>query len=76
MEDCKVNETPYPDNGISEEMRKQLFAFIDEIITPNPHADLIRRLRALRNSLTLEVPMPLYDVTTLDKAIQALEAHS
>ncbi len=57
-------------------MRKQLFAFIDEIITPNPHAELLRRLRALRNSLTLEVPMPLYDVTTLDKAIQALEAHS
>jgi hypothetical protein len=24
----------------------------------------------------LEVPMPLYDITTLDKAIQALEAHS
>ena len=57
-------------------MRKQLFAFIDEIIVPNPHADLIRRVRALRNALTLEVPMPLYDITTLDKAIQALEAHS
>ena len=57
-------------------MRKQLFAFIDEIITPNPHAELIRRLRALRNGMTLEDPMPLYDVTTLDKAIQALEAHS
>ena len=57
-------------------MRKQLFAFIDDIITPNPHADLIRRLRTLRNGMTLEDPMPLYDVTTLDKAIQALEAHS
>jgi hypothetical protein len=71
-----VNEAPYPESGISEEMRKQLFAFIDEIITPNPHDELLRRLRALRNSLTLEVPMPLYDITTLDKAIQALEAHS
>ena len=57
-------------------MRKQLFAFIDEILVPNPHADLIRRLRTLRNGMTLEDPMPLYDVTTLDKAIQALEAHS
>ena len=71
-----MNEAPYPESGISEEMRKQLFAFIDEILGPNPHADLIRRVRALRNSLTLEVPMPLYDITTLDKAIQALEAHS
>ena len=71
-----MNEAPYPESGISEEMRKQLFAFIDEIIKPNPHADLIRRVRALRNALTLEVPMPLYDITTLDKAIQALEAHS
>lgn len=71
-----MNEAPYPESGISEEMRKQLFAFIDEIITPNPHADLIRRLRTLRNGMTLEDPMPLYDVTTLDKAIQALEAHS
>ena len=71
-----MNEAPYPESGISEEMRKQLFAFIDEILVPNPHADLIRRLRALRNGMTLEDPMPLYDVTTLDKAIQALEAHS
>ena len=71
-----MNEAPYPESGISEEMRKQLFAFIDEIITPHPHADLIRRLRTLRNGMTLEDPMPLYDITTLDKAIQALEAHS
>ena len=71
-----MNEAPYPESGISEEMRKQLFAFIDEILVPNPHTDLIRRLRALRNGMTLEDPMPLYDVTTLDKAIQALEAHS
>ena len=71
-----MNEAPYPESGISEEMRKQLFAFIDEIITPNPHADLIRRLRTIRNGMTLEDPMPLYDITTIDKAIQALEAHS
>ena len=71
-----MNEAPYPESGISEEMRKQLFAFIDEIITPNPHAELIRRLRALRNGMTLEDPMPLHDITTIDNAIQALTAHS
>jgi hypothetical protein len=26
--------------------------------------------------MTLEDPMPLHDITTIDKAIQALEAHS
>ena len=71
-----MNDTPYPDNGITEATRKALFAFIDEIITPNPHADLIRRLRALRNGMTLEDVIPTYDITTIDKAIQALEAHS
>ena len=71
-----MNEAPYPESGISEEMRKQLFAFIDEILVPHPHVDLIRRLRALRNGMTLEDPMPLHDITTIDKAIQALEAHS
>jgi hypothetical protein len=71
-----VNETPYPDNGITEATRKALFAFIDEIIAPHPHAELLRRLRALRNGMSLEEPTPINDITTLDKAIQALEAHS
>ena len=71
-----MNDTPYPDNGITEATRKALFAFIDEIITPNPHAELIRRLRALRNGMTLGDPMPLHDITTIDNAIQALTAHS
>lgn len=71
-----MKETPYPDNGITEATRKALFAFIDDIIAPHPHADLLRRLRALRNGLSLEDPMPLHDITTIDKAIQALEAHS
>ena len=71
-----MNEAPYPESGISEEMCRQLFAVIEEISTPNPHAELIRRLRALRNGMTLEDPMPLHDITTIDKAIQALEAHS
>ena len=71
-----MNEAPYPDNGISEHTRK-MFALIDEILAPqHPHADLIRRLRAIRNGMTLEDPMPLHDITTIDKAIQALEAHS
>jgi len=55
-----------------------MFGLIDEImaVSKNPHASLIQRLRAMKNSLSLEDPMPLYDVTTLDLAIKALQAHS
>ena len=55
-----------------------MFGLIDEImaVSKNPHASIIRRLRAMKNQLSLNEPMPLYDVTTLDQAIKALEAHS
>jgi hypothetical protein len=55
-----------------------MFGLIDEIMagTTNPHASIIQRLRVMKNSLSLEDPMPLYDVTTLDLAIKALQAHS
>ena len=55
-----------------------IFGLMDDImaISKNPHASIIRRLRAMKNSLSLNDPMPLYDVTTLDLAIKALEAHS
>jgi hypothetical protein len=45
-------------------------------VSKNPHASIIQRLRVMKNSLSLEDPMPLYDVTTLDLAIKALQAHS
>ena len=55
-----------------------VFSLMDDImaISKNPHASIIRRLRTMKNSLSLNDPMPLYDVTTLDLAIKALEAHS
>jgi hypothetical protein len=55
-----------------------VFGLMDEImnVSKNPHASLIQRLRAMKNSLSLEDPMPLHDVTTLDLAIKALQAHS
>ena len=55
-----------------------VFSLMDEIanVSTNPHASIIRRLRTMKNSLSLNDPMPLYDVTTLDLAIKALEAHS
>jgi hypothetical protein len=55
-----------------------IFGLMDDImaISKNPHASIIRRLRAMKNQLSLNDPMPLHDVTTLDLAIKALEAHS
>ena len=55
-----------------------MFGLIDEImnVSKNPHASIIQRLKTMKNQLSLEEPMPLYDVTTLDLAIKALQAHS
>ena len=55
-----------------------VFSLMDEIanVSTNPHASIIQRLKGMKNSLSLEDPMPLHDVTTLDLAIKALQAHS
>jgi hypothetical protein len=55
-----------------------MFGLIDEImnVSKNPYASLIQRLRTMKNQLSLEDPTPIYDVTTLDMAIKALQAHS
>ena len=55
-----------------------VFSLMDEIAnaSTNPHASIIQRLKGMKNSLSLEDPMPLHDVTTLDLAIKALQAHS
>lgn len=55
-----------------------MFGLLDDImaISKNPHASIIRRLQTMKNQLSLNEPMPLYDVTTLDLAIKALQAHS
>ena len=55
-----------------------VFSLMDEIanVRTNPHASIIQRLKGMKNSLSLEDPMPLHDVTTLDLAIKALQAHS
>ena len=55
-----------------------VFSLMDEIanVSTNPHASIIQRLKGMKNSLSLEDPMPLHDVTTLDLSIKALQAHS
>lgn len=55
-----------------------MFGLIDEImnVSKNPHASLIQRLKTMKNQLSLEDPTPIYDVTTLDMAIKALQAQA
>jgi len=90
--ECEMSEGVAWNQGeLSEETRKMvldqamqtnhtmaLVGLMNEImaVNTNPHASIIRRLRTMKNSLSLNDPMPLYDVTTLDLAIKALEAHS
>ena len=85
MENGKMSEGVAWNQGeLSEETRamvlhqRAIMGLMDEIlaISTNPHASLIRRLKTLKNQLSLEEPMPLHDVTTLDLAIKALSAHS
>lgn len=54
----------------TEKQAQAIKDIVDAIF--NPHSDLIRRLRTMRNALTLENPEPLYDIETLEKAIKAL----
>ncbi len=83
--------TSFNQGELTEETRKMVlessamashtmatFGLIDDImaISKNPHASIIRRLQTMKNELSLNEPMPLYDVTTLDMAIKALQAHS
>ena len=88
----KMSEgTAYNQGELTEETRRMvleqtamtnhtmaMFGLIDEImaVSKNPHASIIQRLKTMKNQLSLEDPMPLYDVTTLDLAIKALQAHS
>ncbi len=71
MEDRKVSNIP---DTYTETMSRAQRELISEIL--NPHASIIRRLRTMRNSLSLEDPTPVADVALLDRVIQILEAHS
>lgn len=80
-----------PDDTLSKETREMMannfepvsatdrhaqavMAIVDAIF--NPNSDIIRRLKTLRNAMTLCDPAPLYDIETLEKAITALERKS
>jgi len=69
---------------LSEETRamvlhqKAVMGLMDEImaISKNPHASLIRDLKRIQTDYILRDPLPVWEVSVLDKAIKALGAHS
>jgi hypothetical protein len=68
---------------LSEETRamvlhqKAVMGLMDEImaISKNPHASLIRDVKRLQTDYILRDPVPVWEVTVLDKVIKALGAH-
>ena len=68
---------------LSEETRamvlhqKAVMSLMDEImaVSKNPHASLIRDVKRLQTDYILRDPVPVWEVTVLDKVIKALGAH-
>jgi hypothetical protein len=57
--------------------QKAVMGLMDEImaISKNPHASLIRDVKRLQTDYILRDPVPVWEVTVLDKVIKALGAH-
>jgi len=68
---------------LSEETRamilhqKAVMDLMDEImsVSKNPHASLIRDVKRLQTDYILRDPVPVWEVSVLDKVIKALGAH-
>jgi hypothetical protein len=57
--------------------QKAVMGLMDEImaISKNPHASLIRDVKRLQTDYILRDPVPVWEITVLDKVIKALGAH-
>jgi hypothetical protein len=80
----KVSEgVAFNQGEISEETRamilhqKAIMGLMDEILAvqKNPHASLIRDVKRLQTEFILQDPVPVWEVSLLDKVIKALGAH-
>ena len=68
---------------LSEETRamilhqKAVMDLMDEImsVSKNPHASLIRDVKRIQTDYILRDPVPVWEVSVLDKVIKALGAH-
>jgi hypothetical protein len=63
--------TNIPDNNFTDRQAQAFKAVVDDILRVHDNG-IIKRLRTMRNALTLEDPTPHFDIETLELAIQAL----
>lgn len=75
--------TAFNQGELSEETRalllhqKAIMGLMDDILAvqKNPHASLIRDVKRLQTEFILQDPVPVWEVSLLDKVIKALGAH-
>jgi len=63
--------TNIPDDNYTERQAQLFRGLVDDILRTHD-TGIVKRLRTMRNALTLEDPMPHYDIETLELAIEAL----
>lgn len=75
--------TAFNQGELTEETRalllhqKAIMGLMDDIfaVQKNPHASLIRDVKRLQTEFILQDPVPVWEVSLLDKIIKALGAH-
>jgi hypothetical protein len=73
----------YNQGELTEETRamllhqKAVMGLMDEImaVSKNPHASLIRDVKRIQTDYILQDPIPVWEISVLDKVIKALGAH-
>jgi len=84
MERDKMSEgVAYNQGELTEETRamllhqKAVMGLMDEImaVSKNPHASLIRDVKRIQTDYILRDPIPVWEISVLDKVIKALGAH-
>jgi hypothetical protein len=84
VERNKMSEgVAYNQGELTEETRamllhqKAVMGLMDEImaVSKNPHASLIRDVKRIQTDYILRDPIPVWEISVLDKVIKALGAH-
>jgi len=73
----------YNQGELTEETRamllhqKAVMGLMDKImaVSKNPHASLIRDVKRIQTDYILRDPIPVWEISVLDKVIKALGAH-
>ncbi len=63
--------TNIPDENYTDRQARAFKSLVDDVLRIHD-THIIKRLRTMRNALTLEDPTPHFDIETLELAIEAL----